>query len=182
MDRTISTFLVLQTPVTLAPNDLASCTANVPTPPAAPLIKTLCPGWMCPLSRRPCNAVSAAAGTEAACSNVTLAGFRTNADSEVDAYSARAPRQEPNTSSPGLNWVTFLPTASTWPATSTPGRVIFGLRTPLMMRTGYGMPLMKCQSSGLMEAARTLINTSSSPGTGLSTSLIWTTPGGPYWL
>src|SRR3990172_5805032 len=31
--------------------------------------------------------------------------------------------------SPGLNWVTFLPTASTWPATSRPGRVIFGLRS-----------------------------------------------------
>src|SRR6266542_2339889 len=34
IDRTISTFLVLHTPVTSAPNDLAICTANVPTPPA----------------------------------------------------------------------------------------------------------------------------------------------------
>jgi hypothetical protein len=39
--RTISTFLVLQTPVTSAPNDFAICTANVPTPPDAPIIKDL---------------------------------------------------------------------------------------------------------------------------------------------
>src|SRR5438445_10359534 len=90
---------------------------------------------MCPLSpkpprpkpprRRPCNAVIAAIGTEAACSNVTLSGFTTNADSEAHTYSAKAPLQVPNTASPGLNWVTFLPTASTWPATSTPSRVSF---------------------------------------------------------
>jgi hypothetical protein len=32
-DRTNSVFVVLQTPVTSAPNALARCTANVPTPP-----------------------------------------------------------------------------------------------------------------------------------------------------
>ena len=32
----MSTFRVLHTPVTSAPNDLAICTANVPTPPDAP--------------------------------------------------------------------------------------------------------------------------------------------------
>src|SRR5680860_28189 len=37
IDRTRSTFVVLQTPVTSAPNDLAICTANVPMPPPAPL-------------------------------------------------------------------------------------------------------------------------------------------------
>src|SRR5215471_12797026 len=117
IDRTISTFLVLHTPVTSAPNDLAICTANVPTPPAAPLIKTSCPGWICPLSRSPCNAVNAATGAEAACSNVTLGGFKANVDSGAHAYSAKAPWQTqtptleacgsrmhaPNTSSPGLN-------------------------------------------------------------------------------
>jgi hypothetical protein len=35
---------VLHTPVTSAPKDLAICTANVPTPPDAPMISTLCPG------------------------------------------------------------------------------------------------------------------------------------------
>src|ERR1035438_5364851 len=181
MDRTMSTFLVLHTPVASAPNHLAICTASVPTPPAAPLIKTFWPGLICPLSRRPCNAVKTATGTEAACSNVMFSGFTTNADSEVHTYSAKAPRQLPNTSSPGLNCVTFLPTASTSPATSTPSRVIFGLRSPAAMRTRYGTPLMKCQSSGLTEAARTFIRTSSSPATGFSISSHWRTAGAPYW-
>src|SRR5437867_1398932 len=44
---------VLSTPVTSAPYNLASCTANVPAPPPAPLIKTICPGLTCPLSRTP---------------------------------------------------------------------------------------------------------------------------------
>src|SRR5450755_2827047 len=148
MDRTMSAFLVLHTPVTSAPNDLAICTANVPTPPAEPLIKTFCPGWIFPLSRRPCNAVNAATGTEAACSNVTLSGFMTNVDSGAHTYSAKLPWrwlqalapeacglsiQTPNTSSPGLNCVTFLPAASTTPDTSTPGRpgcVTVGLGSP----------------------------------------------------
>src|SRR5271157_3774776 len=160
MDRTKPAFLVLHMPVTSAPNDLAICTANVPTPPAAPLIKTFCLDRICPLSRRPCDAVRPATDTAAACSNVTLPGFVTNDDSEVRAYSAKAPRHEPNTSSPGLKLVTFLPTASTWPATSTPSRLFFGFRRPATMRTRYGKPRMKCQSSGLTEAARTLIRTS----------------------
>jgi len=41
----------------------------------------------------------------------------TTADSEVHTYSANAPPHEPNTSLPGLNCVTFLPSASTSPAT-----------------------------------------------------------------
>src|SRR5271166_2048619 len=145
---------------------------------------------MRPLSRRPCNAVNVARGTEAACSNVTLSGFVTKVDSGAHTYSAKAPWQwiqtcapescgslihEPNTSSPGLNCVTFLPTASTWPATSTPSRVIFGLVSPDIARTTYGLPLIKCQSRGLTEVARILIRTSSSLGEGFSMSLISTT-------
>src|SRR2546425_7920142 len=127
INLTISRFLVLHTPVTCAPSHLAICTANVPTPPAAPLIRTFCAGRRLPLSRRPCNAVSAATFTDAACSNVTLDGFTANLDSGADAYSAQAPRHAPKTSSPGLNRVTFLPTDSTTPATSTPGRPNLGL-------------------------------------------------------
>ena len=59
IEATVSTFAVLHTPVTSAPNALAICTANVPTPPDAPLTSTLCPGWTCPLSRSACNAVTA---------------------------------------------------------------------------------------------------------------------------
>lgn len=44
MDRTRSTFRVLHTPVTSAPNALASCTAKLPIPPDAPLTRTRWPG------------------------------------------------------------------------------------------------------------------------------------------
>ena len=43
--RTSSTLRPLHTPVTSAPSALATCTANVPTPPDAPLTSTFCPGW-----------------------------------------------------------------------------------------------------------------------------------------
>jgi hypothetical protein len=52
IDLTISTFRVLQTPVTSAPKPPASCTAKVPTPAATPLISTFWPARTCPLSRR----------------------------------------------------------------------------------------------------------------------------------
>src|SRR5450759_2156166 len=59
-ERTISTFRVLQTPVTSAPSAFAICTANVPTPPDAPMTRTFCPARSCPQSRSPCSAVAAA--------------------------------------------------------------------------------------------------------------------------
>src|SRR6516225_2642999 len=93
MDRTISKFFVLHTPVTSAPNDLAIWTAKVPTPPVAPLIKTFCPEPILPLSRRPCNAVNAAMGADAACSNATLSGFLTSVDSCAHTNSAKVPWQ-----------------------------------------------------------------------------------------
>jgi hypothetical protein len=43
----MSRFLVLHTPVTAAPYALAICTAKVPTPPEAPLIRTFLP-WLDP--------------------------------------------------------------------------------------------------------------------------------------
>jgi len=53
----------------------------------------------------------------AASSNVRLAGFDTSLSSSAAAYSAQAPAegqlQTPNTSSPGWNRFTLLPTAST---------------------------------------------------------------------
>src|SRR5665213_2387839 len=51
IDRTSSMFLVLHTAVTRASSDLAICTANVPTPPAAPLMRTCCPLRILPLSQ-----------------------------------------------------------------------------------------------------------------------------------
>jgi len=73
IDRTISRFLVLHTPVTCAPNDLAICTAKVPTPPAAPLTRTLLP----PESFLIAQALQRGESGdvyEAACSKVTLSG------------------------------------------------------------------------------------------------------------
>ena len=50
--------MVLLTPVTSAPKYLASCTAKVPILPEAPLIRTLCPLWIFPLSLRKNNVAS----------------------------------------------------------------------------------------------------------------------------
>ena len=67
---------MLQTPVTSAPIDFAICTANVPIPPDAPLIRTVWPGWTLPWSRSAWQRdQSPATATAAACSNVRLAGF-----------------------------------------------------------------------------------------------------------
>src|SRR5215204_3906815 len=63
-ERIKSSLPVLSTPVTSAPYILVSWTANVPAPPAAPLIRTLCPCWTCPLSRIPCRAMTAACGMQ----------------------------------------------------------------------------------------------------------------------
>ena len=87
-DRTMSRFFVLVTAATSVPNDLAICTANVPTPPPAPLTNTFCPGLMCPWSRRACNAVNPAIGTAADSSKERFAGFRAILFSRAAAYSA----------------------------------------------------------------------------------------------
>src|SRR5215210_1561343 len=75
IERTISTFWVLQTPVTYAPNALAICTAKVPTPPEAPMINTSCSGVTRPWSRTACRAVKPVTGTAAACSKLRFSGF-----------------------------------------------------------------------------------------------------------
>src|SRR5947209_141711 len=93
----------------------------------------------------------------------------TNADWEAQVYSAKAPPHKPKTESPGLNCVTLLPTASTWPATSRPGRLIFDLLVADSMRRRNGC-LAEPESIGLTEAARTRIKTSSSPAVGFSIS------------
>src|SRR5918993_738085 len=177
-EATRSRFLVLHTPVTSAPNALAIWTAKVPTPPDAPLISTCCPGWIRPLSRSPCRAVSPATGTAAACSNDTLAGFSTSASSGTVTYSAKVPVPAPNTSSPGSKRVTFPPTASTTPARSRPS-LDLGLRSPICGRATQGVPVMAYQSAGFTEAAWTRTSTSSSPGSGWSISRSSSTSGGP---
>src|SRR4051812_37681049 len=72
MERTVSIFAVLHTPVTSAPKDLAICTANIPTPPEAPTMRTFCWGLIPPASRRAWSATHAEVGTVAACSKLRL--------------------------------------------------------------------------------------------------------------
>ncbi len=82
-------------------------------------------------------------GTAAACSNVRLFGLGTSWSSLAHVYSAHARLHPPNTSSPGLKRVTFLPTVSTRPARSTPTtKSFFGLGNPTYIRIGNGVPRM----------------------------------------
>ncbi len=76
IERTSAAFRPLATAVTCAPNRFASWTANVPTPPDAPMTSTLSPARISPASRRAWSAVVAASGTAAACSKVSVPGHR----------------------------------------------------------------------------------------------------------
>src|SRR4030065_379787 len=91
----MSTFLVLHTPVTSAPSAFAICTANVPTPPDAPLIRTFCTGRTCPLSRRPWRAVTAGPGAAAAPSHRHVRRLRDDRLADAHVLRERAvPRAE----------------------------------------------------------------------------------------
>src|SRR5215470_7184321 len=91
IDLTRSTLAVLHTPVTVAPNSFANCTANVPTPPDAPMINTDCPAWILPTSRSPFKAVQPEVGTDPACSMVRFAGLGASLATSAHAYSANEP-------------------------------------------------------------------------------------------
>src|SRR6266566_2251045 len=80
-------------PVTSAPNDLAICTANIPTPPEAPTIRTCCPGWIPPALRKAWRTVKAEVGTAAACSKVRFAGLGASMSARASAYSQRRRRR-----------------------------------------------------------------------------------------
>ena len=105
----------------------------MPTPPVAPLISTFCPGEFA--------LAQTLQGGESRPYRARL--FKPN----INRLNSQAPRERrrtaqesdaaaPKTSSPALNRVTFLPTASTRPAKSLPSRVFFGLRSPEIGRTG----------------------------------------------
>jgi hypothetical protein len=85
----------------------------------------------------------------------------------------------------GRKPLTALPTASTRPATSKPRMDVFGLVTPSLSRKGRPSPrgtrsALTRASPELTVVATALIRTSPSAGTGVGTSLICTTSGGPY--
>lgn len=90
--RTCATLCVRHTPVTRAPSALAICTANVPTPPEAPLMSTSSPGFTFAVSVRPKSAVPAATGRVAASSNETLFGIGATRFAATATYSWYAPK------------------------------------------------------------------------------------------
>src|SRR5919205_506010 len=92
IDRTRSTFVVPATPVTSAPSAWASCTANVPTPPDAPMISTCWPA-RARLVRNACSAVSPDTGTVATCSKDSSVGLSTSLSVLAAAWSAEAGHQ-----------------------------------------------------------------------------------------
>src|SRR5215211_1520482 len=97
------------------------------------LIRTFCPGWSLPESRRPLRAVMPEMGTAAACSKLRFAGLGAKRSALAQAYSAKEPSHVPYTRSPCLSWLTFLPAASTVPAASMPRMRILGWRKPKPM-------------------------------------------------
>src|SRR5438552_17069201 len=86
--RTRSTLSVLDTPVTSAPSALAICTANMPTPPDAPMTSTFCPACTRAPSRTACSAATAEIGTVAASSNERFVGLLASCPTGTTAYSA----------------------------------------------------------------------------------------------
>src|SRR5918995_2636383 len=180
IERTRSTFDVLDTPVTCAPNALAICTANDPTPPAAPITNTFCPDRTFPTLLRPWSAVNPVVGTVAASSKLRFVGLGASRLGRAVVYSANVPTPTPNTSSPTRNPVTPSPSTSTVPATSWPRTRCFGERSPDTRRIAYGVPVMTCQSPMNALAAPTRSNTSSLPAMGTSTSSNLSTSAEPY--
>ena len=139
----MSTFLVLHTPVTSAPNALAIWMANVPTPPDAPLIRTFWPGSTLPSSRSSWRAVVADTPTAAACSKVRLAGF----GNEVVLARARVLRERAGAPAEDLiarsKLRHVLADRLDRPRDIRPGTRFFGLRSPVATRMTSGTPVIE---------------------------------------
>src|SRR5918995_1773845 len=93
--------------------------------------------------------------------------------------------REATTRSPGPKPVTPLATSVTRPATSKPSTDLLGFVTPMVSRTSADIPrgtrnARKRASPEFTVAARDSTSSSPALGTGIGTSLIWTTSGGPY--
>src|SRR5271157_397840 len=105
--------------------------------------------------------------------------------SGTHTYSAWAPYLnplDPNTWSPSANRVAAWPADSTVPANSIPRMLtFFGLQRPFMiLMRKDGSAFLNLQSAGVTVVAWMRTRTSLSLGIGFSTSLTWTTSGGPY--
>jgi hypothetical protein len=108
--------------ITRAPSAAPSCTAASPTPPPAPVTKSVSPLRSAPRSTRPWYVVPYVSGNAAASSNDMPSGILKTDASAVLTSSANPPTlQRAITRSPGSTLVTRSPTSSTVPATSAPG-------------------------------------------------------------
>ena len=93
----------LAVPYTSAPKCRHSCTAAIPTPPAAACTRTRSPALTCPSSCSAYNAVRYASGTVAASSNDIPAGIFATSCAAVTARVPKHPSPNPNTRSPTDN-------------------------------------------------------------------------------
>src|ERR1700722_14672065 len=161
--------------MTVTPRAAASWTAKVPTPPAAPWMRSVSPALT-----RSCfstaYAVPPAPASDPATSQAISWGLRTRLVGSASAYSANDGVTElPKTSSPTANSLTPGPTWATTPDTSAPtpaGRVS---AISLRMR-----PMTVFASMGLTPAARTATRTCPCPAVGAGTPIPRRTSGSPY--
>src|SRR6266545_6726909 len=146
-------------PVTVALASTASCTANRPTPPAAPVTSTRSPAWTL-ASRRMPTAVTPATGRAAAVTKSQALGSGAVHSAGTTARSAKAPPEglAATTRSPASNPVTPSPTAATVPATSQPITLPGGCARAVRI------------SPRLIEAAATSTRSWPGPGAGSGTS------------
>src|SRR3954452_925352 len=110
--------------MTYAPDSRASCVTIVPTAPAAPCARTLCPARRRPWSNSPCHAVRPEIGRLAPTVNSTSPGSGARLRASIATYSARVPSRcqsaRPNTRCPTDTPVVPYPRALTTPASSCP--------------------------------------------------------------
>src|ERR671919_112637 len=95
-------------PMTYAPASRASCVTIVPTAPAAPCARTLCPAWSRPCSNSPCHAVRPEIGRLAPTVKSTSPGSGARLRASTATYSARVPSRV-QSARPNTRWPTDSP-------------------------------------------------------------------------
>ena len=172
-------FPARHTPVTVAPSTTASWTANVPTPPDAPMTRTRCPLATWPRVRHR-SAVTAARGRAAACLERQLRGFAGEAvlrDGGVFGEGRDVLTEHLVADLPGGDAGPEVLDRAGEVASADPltrARAPEGWRS--MSRATLGSPRMMCQSAALTDAAAIRTSTSPAAGWGRSTSSTRSTP------
>ena len=152
--------------VTHAPEITASCTANCPTPPIAPVTRTRRPSTG-PSTRRARSAVRPAIGSEAPCAKETTSGRWAAQFVGTGTRSLQpAPSTTPATRSPSAGPLPSVAARRTTPATSCPGR------------HPSGRCCSRKSSPRLIPKARTSSKSSCGPGSGSGSSSASLSPPG----